>query len=532
MQTHANGGGRVRAGARAPRPGADAGRMGRGDRRQRRARAAARRGVEAGRRRALRAASATQQLVEADRGGSARRRSSRGACGWRGWRARRDSATAPWPIASSSRRPVWARSSRATAAGCGGRDVNDNEIAKILRDSSDRERAARGLGGVEVDRPARGAARARARAPAQRGGARARLSRPLRLLADARRARRDLAAEPARRPRRPPRGDLGAHEGRDRRRPARAPRARRGRDAAALGLRRRVLPGRARRRATIRSRRRSGTSIRSRSPAPTSRRSATTSTACSRAATSTRATARTSTRSAPTSTGAHDVRILANCEPGTRWLGTMVHELGHAVYDLAIDSELPWMLRQPAHTFTTEAIAMLHGRLVRDETFLERFAGVAPEIARDPRNAEMQRRELLVFVPWVQVMTRFERELYRDPDQDLGARLVAARRALPARRAACRASGPTTGPARSTSRWRPSTTTTTCSARSRPRSSLRRWRARRARRARRSSPPRPGEFLRERFMRPGVVAALGCADRARDGRAALGRPSRRTGSRA
>jgi peptidyl-dipeptidase A len=117
----------------------------------------------------------------------------------------------------------------------------------------------------------------------------------------------------------------------------------------------------------------------------------------------------------------HDVRVLANCEPGTRWLGTMVHELGHAVYDLAIDQALPWILRQPAHTFTTEAIAMLHGRLVRDETFLERFARVDPAIARDPRNAEMQRRELLVFAPWVQVMTRFERELYRDPDQDLGA---------------------------------------------------------------------------------------------------------------
>ena len=117
----------------------------------------------------------------------------------------------------------------------------------------------------------------------------------------------------------------------------------------------------------------------------------------------------------------HDVRVLANCEPGARWLGTMVHELGHAVYDLAIDPDLPWILRHPAHTFTTEAIAMLHGRLVRDEAFLERFARIDPAIARDARNAEMQRRELLVFVPWVQVMTRFERELYRDPDQDLGA---------------------------------------------------------------------------------------------------------------
>ena len=49
--------------------------------------------------------------------------------------------------------------------------------------------------------------------------------------------------------------------------------------------------------------------------------------------------------------------------------------------------------------------------------------------------------------------------------------LVAARRALPARRRRRPGRGPTTGPARSTSRWRRSTTTTTCSARSRPRSS-------------------------------------------------------------
>ena len=36
----------------------------------------------------------------------------------------------------------------------GGREVNDNEIAKILRESVDRDRAPPGLGCVEVDRPA------------------------------------------------------------------------------------------------------------------------------------------------------------------------------------------------------------------------------------------------------------------------------------------------------------------------------------------------------------------------------------------
>ena len=60
---------------------------------------------------------------------------------------------------------------------------------------------------------------------------------------DARRARRDLAAGTARRPRRASLGDLGAHQGVHRPGPPRAPGPRRGRAAATLGLRRRVLPG-------------------------------------------------------------------------------------------------------------------------------------------------------------------------------------------------------------------------------------------------------------------------------------------------
>ena len=114
---------------------------------------------------------------------------------------------------------------------------------------------------------------------------------------------------------------------------------------------------------------------------------------------------------------AGDVRVLANCVPGLRWLGTMVHELGHAIYQLAIDRELPWTMRSYAHLLTTEAIAMLHGRRVRDAAFLTRFCGLDGSLA-DPSIA---RRDLLIFAAWVQTMTRFEQELYRDPDQDLGS---------------------------------------------------------------------------------------------------------------
>ena len=70
----------------------------------------------------------------------------------------------------------------------------------------------------------------------------------------------------------------------------------------------------------------------------------------------------TSTRSASRSTAATTCASSRNVEPGERWLATMLHELGHGVYDIAIERDLPWLLRRHAHIFATEAIAMLHGR--------------------------------------------------------------------------------------------------------------------------------------------------------------------------
>jgi peptidyl-dipeptidase A len=113
--------------------------------------------------------------------------------------------------------------------------------------------------------------------------------------------------------------------------------------------------------------------------------------------------------------------VLMNLTPTVRWLETTLHELGHAIYELALDPDLPWLVRQPAHILATEAIAMLHGRRARDAAFLERYAGVPAAIAGDPVNAATQRRALLVLAQWVQVMTRFERAFYADPDGDLDA---------------------------------------------------------------------------------------------------------------
>ncbi len=116
-----------------------------------------------------------------------------------------------------------------------------------------------------------------------------------------------------------------------------------------------------------------------------------------------------------------DVRVVCNVKNNNQWMSTMLHEIGHGVYDRNIDMSLPYFLRTPAHTFTTEAIAMIFGRLSSNPYWLRDNAGISAEeaekIREDVRNN--LRLEQLVFSRWSQVMFRFEKSMYADPDQDL-----------------------------------------------------------------------------------------------------------------
>jgi peptidyl-dipeptidase A len=116
-----------------------------------------------------------------------------------------------------------------------------------------------------------------------------------------------------------------------------------------------------------------------------------------------------------------DIRILANIKNDETWTGTMLHELGHAVHDRHIDLNLPYLLRQEAHIFTTEAIAMLFGRLSKDPDWIRDMLGI-PDEEREKIAADLAkslRLHQLVFTRWSQVMLHFERQLYLDPDQNL-----------------------------------------------------------------------------------------------------------------
>lgn len=116
-----------------------------------------------------------------------------------------------------------------------------------------------------------------------------------------------------------------------------------------------------------------------------------------------------------------DVRVLANVQPDERWMGTMLHECGHAAYDKYHDPSLPYLLRTAAHTLSTEAIAMLMGRLTANPNWLARYAGVSPADAErlGARIRAQTRAYLLIFTRWCLTLCNFEQAMYCDPDQDL-----------------------------------------------------------------------------------------------------------------
>jgi peptidyl-dipeptidase A len=116
-----------------------------------------------------------------------------------------------------------------------------------------------------------------------------------------------------------------------------------------------------------------------------------------------------------------DVRVLCNIRKNERWMSTMLHEFGHAVYDKFNDRRLPFLLRGPAHTLTTEAIAMLNGRMSKNPEWLVKIAGLTPADAQRLSAAAQKtlRSEMLIFLRWAITLVRFECELYRNPEQDL-----------------------------------------------------------------------------------------------------------------
>src|SRR5262249_40872554 len=69
----------------------------------------------------------------------------------------------------------------------------------------------------------------------------------------------------------------------------------------------------------------------------------------------------------------------------------------------------------------TEAIAMLNGRMSKNPEWLTQIGGLpmADSTRLSATAFQTLRSEMLIFLRWALTLVRFERELYRNPDQDL-----------------------------------------------------------------------------------------------------------------
>ena len=118
-----------------------------------------------------------------------------------------------------------------------------------------------------------------------------------------------------------------------------------------------------------------------------------------------------------------DVRVLCNIKPNYKWMGTMLHEFGHAVYDKYVSPKLPWVLREHAHIFTTEAIAMLFGRFASNPNWIDGMIGLKADDRKEleGKSFKILQLEQIIFSRWVQVIYRFEKAMFEDPDRDLNS---------------------------------------------------------------------------------------------------------------
>lgn len=99
----------------------------------------------------------------------------------------------------------------------------------------------------------------------------------------------------------------------------------------------------------------------------------------------------------------------------------MLHEFGHAVYDKYIDPSLPYLLHDPAHIFTTEAVAEYFQDLSSSGDWMQEMLRISDEEKQQIQNSSsyLIAFNKLIFAQWAQVLRRFEKAMYADPEQDL-----------------------------------------------------------------------------------------------------------------
>ena len=168
-----------------------------------------------------------------------------------------------------------------------------------------------------------------------------------------------------------------------------------------------------------------------------------------------------------------DVRVLANIVPNEYWMGTMLHELGHAVYSsVTIPESLPYLLRTDAHILATEGMAMMFERFAGSADWLRAMGIEVSDPAAYSAMSRLKRRyKLLDLFSLVPGHVSIRKADVRGPDAGPEPVVVGPGRGISSNCSGPTAETPRTMPAKCTSFRHPRTTITTCSARCSPVSS-------------------------------------------------------------
>lgn len=109
-----------------------------------------------------------------------------------------------------------------------------------------------------------------------------------------------------------------------------------------------------------------------------------------------------------------DARILANLTDNVSSVDTLMHELGHSVFTVKTDATLPYMEQDTTSTMT-EAVAMMMGDMIRTEDLAK---DLVPADVNE-KFAKSLGKEESMFVGSSITIIDFERNMYKNPDQDL-----------------------------------------------------------------------------------------------------------------
>jgi len=119
----------------------------------------------------------------------------------------------------------------------------------------------------------------------------------------------------------------------------------------------------------------------------------------------------------------NDIRVMVG-DAGNphRNFRFMLHEFGHAVHNKYTDQDIPYLLRMP-NLAIAEAVSALFERRYYDPALLGEIMGVdgqqLEQFITDCRPSDEMNH--LVYMRFIYLLSAFERELFRDPGQDLNA---------------------------------------------------------------------------------------------------------------